>query len=405
MKKLDVYLKSSPDKRRLVGTLAQAGRQVVFEYALSFLDNPLWLSPYKLPPETRFHEHIDLDFGPVFGLFDDSLPDGWGLLLMDRYFRKTGVDPRTVGVLDRLSFIGDAGMGALVYEPAKAFEPANGQLLRLHELARHAKNILSGDTLEVLPQLMRAGGSPGGARPKILIGLKENQLISGETDLPQGFEHWIVKFTLANDLPDAGPVEYAYSLMAKAAGIDMTKTRLFETSRLDRFFGITRFDRKENKRVHVHTFGNLIHSNFRIPSADYSDLFKITRNLTRNHKDVIQAFYRMVFNILAHNRDDHVKNFAFMLTEHGDWRLTPAYDLTFSHGPGGQHSMTVAGEGENPGRNEIVLLGQQTGLSIAEIEACLEQSASAVGKWPEFAEEAGVTPQSMKTIQESFAGI
>ncbi len=403
MKTLAVYLKFSPDKRRLVGTLAQTGQKVVFEYAPSFLENPLWLSPYKLPPEARFHEHIDLDFGPVFGLFDDSLPDGWGLLLMDRYFRKTGIDPQRVSVLDRLSFIGDNGMGALVYEPAMTFEPANGQLLRLHELARHARNILSGDTRDVLPQLMRAGGSPGGARPKILIGLKENHLISGETDLPPGFTHWIVKFNSGNDLPDAGPVEYAYSLMARAAGIDMTKTRLFETSQSDRFFGITRFDREENKRLHMHTFGNLIHSNFRIPSADYADLFKITRNLTRNHKDVIRVFYRMVFNVLAHNRDDHVKNFAFMLADQGDWHLTPAYDLTFSHGPGGQHSMTLAGEGENPGRKEMVMLGQQAGLSAAEIGACLDQSAAAVEKWPEFARKAGVTSQSMKTIQAALA--
>jgi serine/threonine-protein kinase HipA len=402
LKKLHVYLQSDPQNRRHVGTLAETGGRIYFEYAPDFFENPLWLSPYKLPPEKRFHEHVDLSFGPVFGLFDDSLPDGWGLLLMDRYLRNKGVDPQTLSVLDRLSFIGNTGMGALTYEPATTLTEQDSRIIRLHETACHARKVLTGDSREVLPQLMRAGGSPGGARPKILVGVKENQLISGEIDLPPGFEHWIIKFAAPNDLADAGPVEYAQSLMAKAAGIDMTHTRIFQTSKGGRFFGIQRFDRLENQRIHIHTFGNLIHSNFRIPSCDYADFFKIIRNLTKNHQDLLQGFRRMVFNILIHNRDDHVKNFAFMMNSQGEWHLTPAYDLTFSHGPGGQHSMTVMGEGTSPGIKEIQAAGRHSGLSDAQISTCLDQVVGGVRRWTEFADVSKVTKKTRLRIHQQI---
>jgi serine/threonine-protein kinase HipA len=402
LKKLHVYLQHDPDRRRHVGTLAETGRRIFFEYTPAFLENPLWLSPYKLPPENSFHEHVDVSFGPVFGLFEDSLPDGWGLLLMDRYLRKKGVNPQTLSVLDRLSFIGNTGMGALIYEPFTELADPDSRMIQLHEMACHVQKVLTGGTREVLPQLMRAGGSPGGARPKILVGVKENRLISGEIDLPPDFEHWIIKFCAQNDLPDAGPVEYVHSLMTKAAGIDMAKTRIFETPEGGRFFGIKRFDRLQNQRIHVHTFGNLIHSNFRIPSCDYADFFKIIRNLTKNHQDLLQGFKRMIFNILIHNRDDHVKNVAFMMTEQGEWRLTPAYDMTFSHGPGGQHSMTVMGEGNTPGIKEIQALGLQSGLSKGEISACLDQVIDGVKKWPEFAETADVMKKTRALIHHQI---
>ncbi len=402
MKKLNVFLEYSADRKRPVGTLAQVGRKIHFEYSADFLADPLWLSPYKLSCEQRFHEHSDLEFGPMFGLFEDSLPDGWGLLLMDRFSRKQGLDPQKLSVLDRLAFIGRSGMGALTYEPAMEFDDLETQLIDIHEMAAHAHDILVGNTREVLPQLMRTGGSPGGARPKILAGIKGNQIIAGETDLPKGFEHWIIKFPSPKDLTDAGPMEFAYSLMARAAGIPMTDTRLFSSSKGDRFFGIKRFDRDFNRRFHIHTFGNLIHSNFRIPSCDYADLFKIIRNLTRNHQDVLTGFRQMVFNILANNRDDHVKNFTFMLDNENQWRLAPAYDLTFSHGPGGQHSMTVMGEGLSPGKKQILAIGDQAGLSKTDMTGCMDQVIHGVQEWKTFAENTGIPAQRKETVWKSI---
>ena len=222
--------------------------------------------------------------------------------------------------------------------------------------------------------------------------------------MPDGFEHWIVKFTAETDAPDAGAIEYAYSLMARDAGIDMPPTRLFETSEGDRFFGVRRFDRSGNRRYHVHTFGNLIHSDFRIPSADYADLLKATSLLTRNHQDVLRVFRRMVFNALAHNRDDHVKNFAFLLDDStGDWTLSPAYDLLHSPGPGGEHSMTFAGEGKKPEHSHMLRLAERAGVSEREAIAIIDEVHSAVSHWSRHAARAGVAEASIERIAQSLS--
>jgi len=408
LKKLEVRFIRSPDDFLTVGTIAEDRGRVFFEYTPAFLSTGLSLSPFRLPFEPGLFEHADLDFGPLPGLFDDSLPDGWGLLLMDRHFPSLGRNLSEIGPLDRLSWLGTRTMGALTYHPPADLETSDSNVFDLHELGRHAQRVLAGSAREVLPELVRAGGSPGGARPKVLVGFDPEleTVISGEDDLDAGFEHWIVKFAAATDDRDAEPIEYAYSLMAAAAGVDMPRTRLFETAQGDRFFGVRRFDRggpvtgvPPNRRYHVQTFGNLIQSNFRIPSADYADLLKATSLLTRNHQEVLQAFHRMVFNVLAHNRDDHVKNFAFMLDdETGDWRLTPAYDLLFTHGPGGEHTMTVAGEGRRPGRSHLLRLADRARVSDREATAIIQEVETAVAGWPDHAAQAGVFPAAVEHI-------
>jgi serine/threonine-protein kinase HipA len=181
---------------------------------------------------------------------------------------------------------------------------------------------------------------------------------------------------------------------------------LFETAEGDRFFGVKRFDRDGNRRFHVHTFGNLIQANFRIPSSDYGDLLKAASILTRNQRDVLRAFRRMVFNVLAHNRDDHVKNFAFILDDAtGDWSITPAYDLSFTAGPGGEHSMTLAGEGRNPGREHILRLAEQAGVSTREANAVIETVQICVDRWSEFAAQAGVSGAGVRLVKDSFSSL
>jgi serine/threonine-protein kinase HipA len=405
MKKLNVRFTRNPRDWLPVGALAEDRGRVYFEYAAEFLTTGLNLSPFRLPFEPGLFEHTDRQFGPLPGLFDDSLPDGWGLLLMDRHFRSLGRNLAEISPLDRLSWLGTRTMGALTYHPPTDRENTNTSVFDLHDLARQSQEILRGDAVDVLPQLLRAGGSPGGARPKVLVGFDPdtNNLISGEDDLPDGFEHWIVKFAAETDADDAGAMEYAYSLMAREAGIDMPMTRLFETSEGDRFFGIKRFDRGGNRRYHVHTFGNLIQSNFRIPSADYADLLKATSLLTRNHQDVLRAFRRMVFNVLAHNRDDHVKNFAFLLDDAtSDWTLTPAYDLLYTPGPGGEHAMTLAGEGRNPGRSHVLRLAEQVDVSQREATGILDEVQAAIARWPAHATEAGLSKAGAKQIAQSL---
>ncbi len=397
MKELNVFFHQTIKDKFIIGKLAEFRKKIYFEYDPSFLDNPLWLSPYKLPPEPGLHEHKETNFGPIFGLFDDSLPDGWGLLLMDRFLRKQGIEVGKLSVLDRLAFLGKSTMGALTYEPAIQHEK-NDRPISLQFLAEQSRQIVEGHSIDILPLLMRTGGSPGGARPKVLVGVNKDSIISGEDDLPEGYEHWIVKFNSKNDFQDSGRVEYAYSLMAKDAGITMPETRLFKTDSGDQFFGIKRFDRNENQRFHVHTFGNLIHSNFKIPQCDYDTFLKVVIDLTKNHQDLIRGFRQMVFNVMANNRDDHVKNFAFMMDKNQEWTLTPAYDLMYAEGPGGEHAMDLSGEGISPGRQEVDLLGKKSGLSTNEVHTCVEQVWTTIKKWPEYAQNSGVTEPTMNYV-------
>jgi serine/threonine-protein kinase HipA len=393
LKKIEVRFTRRLKDTIPVGTLAEDRGRIYFEYASEFINSGLNLSPFRLPFETRLFEHQNREFGPLPGLFDDSLPDGWGLLLMDLYFRKIGLRRAEVSPLDRLSWLGMRTMGALTYFPADSDTDMGKRIFDLHDLAKQSQQVLAGQAADVIPELLRAGGSPGGARPKVLVGLNPNtnEIISGESDLPEEFEHWIVKFSAKHEFSSAGPIEYAYALMARAAGIDMPPTRLFETAEGDRFFGVKRFDRDRNWRFHVHTFGNLIEANFRIPSSDYSDLLKATAILTRNYQHVLKVFRRMVFNVLTHNRDDHVKNFAFILDDKsGNWSVTPAYDLTFSKGPGGEHTMTLVGEGRNPRREQMLQLAKQASISNREANGIIDEVRAVRDRFGEFAKRAGV---------------
>ncbi len=387
MRQVEVRLRFAPDREFLVGRLAEAGRRLYFEYDSAFVAGGLQISPFKLLLQVGAIEHRDRAFGPLPGVFDDSMPDGWGRLLMDRHFRQQGLDPRSISVLDRLLWLGTRSLGALSYHPAPESAPA--QALDLQALLGHATDVLSGEASEVLPQLLRAGGSPGGARPKVLVGLRGDEVLSGEDELPTGFEHWLVKFAACQELADAGPVEYAYALMARAAGMEMPPVRLLALGEQTRCFAVQRFDRLPgNRRLHLHSFANLLHADFRVPSLDYADLFRVTQALTRNHQDLLRAFRLMLFNIAAHNRDDHGKNVAFLMDDQGAWRLAPAFDLTFSPGPGGEHSTTVAGEGRAPGLDQVQTLARQFGLRPRELDALRESVNAAIELWAEFAEQA-----------------
>jgi serine/threonine-protein kinase HipA len=406
MKRLDVRLTGTPVDWMPVGTLAESERRVYFEYSPEMLQRQLPLSPFRLPARPGLHEHTDTRFGPLPGLFDDSLPDGWGLLLMDRHFQRLGLELGAVSALDRLAWLGTATMGALTYHPPadrEAVPPA----LDLGELARNSREVLAGETAEVLPQLVRAGGSPGGARPKILVGLRGPECVSGEDDLPAGFEPWIVKFRGRQDPVDMGPIEHAYALMARAAGLEVPATRLLEAGNEGMCFAVERFDRAaEGRRRHVHTFGNLIHADHRVPSCDYRDLLKVTGVLTRHHTETLRVLRQMVFNLLAHNRDDHVKNFAFCLeVEAGAWSVTPAYDLVYADGPGGEHTMTVAGEGRAPTREHVLACCREASISAREAEGVIEEVQEAVAGWARFAEQAGVTRRSRQRVSAGLARV
>jgi serine/threonine-protein kinase HipA len=405
MQRLEVFLTWGREDAP-VGALAQDGHVIYFEYDPAFLANALPLSPFKLPVQPRLVEHSDRDFAGVFGVFNDSLPDGWGLLLMDREFRKQGRSLASISPLDRLAYIGTRGMGALTYHPPAATDDDGRLGVDLDALAHQAERILEGSAEDVLPALRIAGGSPAGARPKVVVGVRDDgQLISGTADLPPGYRHYLIKFNAREDAPDMSPVEVAYSEMARTAGVDVPLTRLFETRDGGRYFGAERFDRVGNDRLHMHTLSGLLHASHRVPSMDYEGFLRATAALTKHQRAVEEAFRRMAFNVLAHNRDDHVKNVSYLMDPGGEWTLAPAYDLVFSHGPGGEHTMAVAGEARRPGVADMLRVAAACGVGGGVAREIIEQVRDAVARWPQFARSTGVSDARIREIGGVLASV
>jgi len=392
------------DEEVVVGRLAESKRRLYFEYDGAFAAAPLPLSPFKLPVRPGLFEHRDPDLA-VFGLFNDSLPDGWGLLLMDREFRRRGLDLARLSVLDRLAYIGPRGMGALTYHPPTEATDEASLSFDLDTVAHQAERLLEGSAEDVLPALRIAGGSPGGARPKVLVGVRgDGHMMAGTSDLPQGYRHYLIKFPATDDAPDIGAVEAAYALMAHQAGIALPATRLFETREGGRHFGAERFDRAEARRLHMHTLGGLLHASHRLPSLDYEDFLKATMLLTKDHRQVEEAFRRLAFNVFAHNRDDHVKNVSYLMDRAGVWRLAPAYDLVFSEGPAGQHSMAVAGEASHPTERDMLRVAEACDVDARRGRAIISEVRDAVREWPRFARETGVSRGTERRVARALAG-
>ena len=325
MKVLSVlYHKISGENPLLVGRLSYDSGQGYFEYDSSFLMYELPLSPFELKHHNLLQESKRDPFNGIHGVFNDSLPDGWGLYVMDKDLKKKGVDVDALTPIDRLAYIGDRAMGALSYQPDEGINlfDLKGQHINLEGLAKESVDLYTGETEEVLNHLAINGTPSGGARPKILIGISAYETVHGAFDLPPGFEHWIAKFpTGTNQEKKAeGSVEYLYSLMARAAGINIPETRLIPGNDNNAYFLIKRFDRnKHNQRVHMHTLAGLIHANFRTADYTYEGLFNVCRAVTKSHFEVKELFKRMLFNVVTGNRDDHTKNFSFLMDNNGKW--------------------------------------------------------------------------------------
>jgi serine/threonine-protein kinase HipA len=293
-------------------------------------------------------------------------------------------------------------MGALCYEPENTFrDPKTGDEINLDWLASQADKVQQEFGEADIDRLHEMQGSSGGARPKIMVG--RNPASGRMTPdvgkpLPEGFEPWIVKFrSRANDHPEIGPEEYAYSLMAKAAGVEMPETKLLKAEK-GKYFAVRRFDRTAKGRTHVQTVSALLDVDHNTPQIDYETLLKVVGALTRDGTNVRQVFTRMVFNVLARNRDDHAKNHAFAMNSDGIWQPTPAYDLTLSAGPGGEHSLAIAGEGKNPGHKHILQVAQRASIAKGDAQSVYQQVLDAVDKWPSFAELAEL---SQKRTEET----
>ena len=334
----------------LVGTLAKTPERVVaFEYDLDWLNNGFSISPFSLPLIKKVFIPKYEPFDGLFGVFNDSLPDGWGRLLVDRLFLKNKINPVEIDNLNRLAVVQESGMGALTYKPEHRFQTEN-DVSNLDILAQECSKILESQNSDNLDDLFQLGGSSGGARPKILTSIDN--------------EDWIIKFPSSIDPKNIGEKEYQYSLCAKDCGINMTETKLLPSEICSGYFGIKRFDRKNGKKVHMVSASGLLETSHRLPNLDYNLLMKLTLELTRNYEDIEQLFRLMCFNVFAHNRDDHSKNFSFMYDNNKkEWHLSPAYDLTYSSSFNGEHATTINGEGKNPNLDDILAVAKNIGLN------------------------------------------
>ncbi|MEM6315720.1 MAG: type II toxin-antitoxin system HipA family toxin, partial [Planctomycetota bacterium] len=326
------------------------------------------------------------------GVFAGSLPDSWGRLVLDR---AAGTSVRSD--LDRLAFVGDRAMGALVYRPVTG-GPDEAAVVKLGQLAKRAAQVIDGPVADLPATLTRAAGSAGGARPKFVVALRGDAFHIGPP--PDDAEHWLVKLAGPTDPSDTPAVESAYLAMASAAGIDVPAHRLFRTGNT-RALGTQRFDRigtgPDADRVHTLTFADLYDlgpTEATLGRISYAQLLKATRRLA-GASAVEQMFRRLCFNAIAHNRDDHVRNHAFTCGPTGLCSLAPAYDLTHATGPGGYHSIEV-GPQRDPTRDDLLRIADEAG--VAEPQVHLAAVAEAVGDWPKHAKAAGVSIRRTRAI-------
>lgn len=340
---------------RLVGRLALTKDNLcAFEYSAEWQNSGFSISPFELPLRSGVFIAKSRPFNGGFGVFDDCLPDGWGLLILDRYLQQNGINPRALSLLDRLALVGSTGRGALEFRPDKSVT-SEQDYADFEELALEAERILSSDDYagKGIDEFQYRGGSPGGARPKIFT-RHENK-------------EWLVKFRAKHDPKNIGVLEYEYSLLAKKCGIEMPETRLFE----DKYFGVERFDRIKDEKLHVVSVAGLIGADYRLPSIDYYHIFQICTALTHNIAELWKVYRLMVFNFLISNKDDHAKNFAFIYRD-GEWHLAPAYDLLPSDGINGFHTTSI-NDSIRPTKNDIIDLAVKNGLNKKEAELIFER--------------------------------
>jgi serine/threonine-protein kinase HipA len=399
----------------------------VFAYDPAWRRSGIDLAPLTMPvgdprPSFAFPELSEASYRRLPGLLADALPDDFGNALIDAWMSARGVERRAVTTLDRLAYMGRRGMGALEFKPARGAHRESAEPLAMKSLVEAARQVihadLSGDVQAqaALANIIRVGTSAGGARAKAVVAWNplSKEIRSGQFDAAPGFEHWLLKFDgVGHDAElgssaDYGRIEYAYHLMASAAGIRMSPCRLLEESGRAHFM-TRRFDRDvvdgATVRHHVQTLCAMSHLDYKQRATHaYAQLFMTVARLRLGDEALGQAFRRMAFNVLAKNCDDHPKNFAFRLKQGGNWELAPAYDLTHAHNPRGQwtyqHLLSVNGKFSGITRSDLLVEADRFGVrrpldALADVRAALDA-------WPEFARQAGLTEQSAAAVRSDF---
>lgn len=401
--KLNVYIQFSKQEE-LIGQLILDGRSILFKYSGAYLEAGENLSPNQLKFDDNPQTTNQKPFNGLFGVFADSLPDAWGYLLIKKRLSADRIAIASLNALDHLTFAGKNSLGALHYRPSVELEQEAIEI-NLDKLNNNISEVLRGESSVVIDDMFRRGGSPGGARPKIYAGYnpKTDSLISGIANLPEEYEHWIIKFAADVDSKDTANIELAYYKMALDSGIEMSECRVFNSDTGNSYFGTKRFDRVGNDKLHMLSAAGLLHDDYEHSTLDYGNLIFQAKKLTNNAQAAEQMFRRTVFNVLSHNRDDHSKNFAFLMDAEGVWSLAPAYDLTFSSSSQGYHSTACARNYVDPGRKELLELADA--LSINKAKTTIDEIKGIIDRWRTHAESSGVSETSIKTIETSLKTI
>jgi serine/threonine-protein kinase HipA len=399
MKKLQVHFCGWGQKWPL-GTLADNGRELLFEYSPEALAKGIELSPRSLRLRPQAYGDFPAHQHRLPGLIADALPDGWGLLLMDRLFVQQGLERSRISALDRLAFLGDRTLGALVFEPVWGglLPQANATL---QVLAQQAKVIVAGRESTALQQLVLLGGSPHGARPKVLVQYDAaTGHISTSEDAPG--RPWLVKFQAANEHKEVCAIEHLYAQLARLCELDMPSTAHFDLGPGLAGFGIERFDRHVGLRVPVHTLAGALNADFRTASLGYQTLLRATLALTHSAAEVKKAFVRCVFNVVFNNRDDHAKNFSFRMDDTMAWKLAPCYDLTFNEGPNGEHQMDIEGEGRAPTRAHLRTLARTHSIDAQWATTTIDRIATVADGFKALSHNYAIRPATRSTILKTI---
>ena len=382
-----------------VGMLVEQNQEIYFRFEPSFLECNLDPSPFKLKKTTEILLSPRTPFDGLFGVFNDSIPDGWGRLLLDRKLIESGKNPKEISILDRLSILGKSAQGALIYEPVTNDGKSENERVNLDLIAQESEDLLKTGNASFLDQLYHLGGNSVGARPKILVNYN-HKLNQFSTLSEEEFEPWIIKFPALNDFKDIARIEYSYYKMALACGIEMSESNLFYSEKGKVFFGTKRFDRKGNQRLHLHSACGLLHDDFRYSTLDYGHVMDAANRLENNLTACEKVFRLAVFNVYASNMDDHSKNVAFLMNENGNWCLAPAFDLTFSPSPGGYHSLSVGNTYQEIGKKELLKLASYFGINNGN--EIIDQVKEILSNWNMFSSETEINKKESKLIEKTL---
>ena len=389
----------------LMSSTVITGRPLIaFEYSDEALSRGLELSALRLPlsgPRLRkdFPAHQMGLPGPVY----DSLPDGWGMLLMDRLFKRRGLNPARIGPLERLGYIGSHAMGALSFQPVVSGEDESADIISLAHLAAEIQEVLGGEGGAFLQKLLLIGGSPHGARPKAVL-YRDPGYGSFTTAEAPVLEAWLVKFPAQQEHPEVCAIETVYAQCLRECGISTPETEYFDLPNGQAAFASKRFDRVQGKRVPMQSLAAFTGADFRSPGAlDYVNFLRATGLCTNDVREKALAFERAVFNVVFNNRDDHPKNFAYLMSATGQWALAPAYDVTFCEGPGGYHQMDVMGEAMQIARKSLLALGvEEAELSPQKAAEVIDNICHVADGFTSMAEQllpGRITQDTLRTIQ------